>query len=93
MKQKTGVDYLKEKLKTISSRPGVYRMLDAKGVVLYVGKAKNLRHRLANYTQENRLSYRIQQMVSNVHDLITVETAGEAEAFLDRKSTRLNSSH
>ncbi|MBQ4472553.1 MAG: excinuclease ABC subunit UvrC [Alphaproteobacteria bacterium] len=82
MKCKIGADFLREKLKTVSKRPGVYRMLDENGSVLYVGKAKNLKHRLTNYTQENRLSYRIRQMVSKVHDLITVETAGEAEAFL-----------
>ncbi len=82
MKNKKGCDYLKEKLKTISERPGVYRMLDEDGKVLYVGKAKNLKHRLTNYTQEKRLSYRIRQMVSKVHDLIVVETAGESEAFL-----------
>ena len=82
MKQKVGADFLKEKLKTISSRSGVYRMLDEKGVVLYVGKAKNLKHRLSNYVQEKRLSYRIRQMVSKVHQLVVVETAGESEAFL-----------
>lgn len=82
MKQKTGADYLRERIKHISSRPGVYRMLDEDGKVLYVGKAKNLKHRLTNYVQENRLSYRIRQMVSKVHDLIVVETRGESEAFL-----------
>ncbi len=82
MTAKQGADFLREKLKTVSKRPGVYRMLDENGTVLYVGKAKNLKHRLTNYTQENRLSYRIRQMVSRVRDLITVETAGESEAFL-----------
>ena len=82
MEQKIGVDFLRQKIKQISARPGVYRMLDEAGKVLYVGKAKNLKHRLTNYTQLNRLSYRIRQMVSKVHDLITVETAGESEAFL-----------
>ena len=82
MKHKIGADFLREKLKTVSARPGVYRMLDEAGEVLYVGKAKNLKHRLTNYVQEKRLSYRIRQMVSKVHDLITVETAGESEAFL-----------
>lgn len=82
MKKKFGSDFLREKIKTISSRPGVYRMLDEAGQILYVGKAKNLKHRLTNYVQENRLSYRIRQMVSKVHDLIVVETTGESEAFL-----------
>ena len=82
MTDKVGVDFLREKIKYVSSRPGVYRMLDDAGVVLYVGKAKNLKKRLTNYVQDNRLSYRIRQMVSQVHDLITIETAGESEAFL-----------
>ena len=82
MTGKVGADFLRERLKNISHRPGVYRMLDEKGIVLYVGKAKDLKHRLTNYTQENRLSYRIRQMVAQVHDLVTVETAGESEAFL-----------
>jgi len=82
MEKLTGVHFLKSKLSSVSHRPGVYRMLDEKGVVLYVGKAKDLRKRLTNYTQEKRLSYRIRRMVSQVHDLITIETAGEAEALL-----------
>lgn len=82
MAKLTGAQFLKSKLSHISHHPGVYRMLDENGIVLYVGKAKDLRKRLTNYTQENRLSYRIQQMVHRVHDLITIETAGEAEAFL-----------
>jgi len=82
MTRKIGADFLRERLKTVSARPGVYRMLDEAGKVLYVGKAKNLKHRLTNYVQEKRLSYRIRQMVSKVHDLIVVETAGESEAFL-----------
>ena len=82
MKKLTGTDFLKSQLANISHHPGVYRMLDEKGAVLYVGKAKDLQKRLTSYTQENRLSYRIRQMVSRVHDLITIETAGEAEAFL-----------
>lgn len=57
-------------------------MLDENGTVLYVGKAKNLKKRLANYTQTERLSERIRQMVHKVTDLIVIETAGETEAFL-----------
>ena len=82
MKRKIGADFLREQIKMVSERPGVYRMLDGAGEVLYVGKAKNLKHRLTNYIQPNRLSYRIRQMVSRVENLITVETAGESEAFL-----------
>ena len=79
---KKGLLVLKEKVKNISHKAGVYRMIGAGGKVLYVGKAKNLKNRLLNYTRPDALSYRIQQMVSEVEDLIVVETAGETEAFL-----------
>ena len=49
-----GAAFLKSKLPRISHHSGVYRMLDDQGKVLYVGKAKDLRKRLTNYTQENR---------------------------------------
>lgn len=78
----TGAALLRQKLKNISHKAGVYRMLDANGKVLYVGKAKNLKNRLTNYVQTERLSNRIRQMVSEAADLIVIETAGETEAFL-----------
>ena len=82
MSQETGLSVLRQKLKTVSERAGVYRMLDEAGKVLYVGKAKNLKKRLSNYTHTDRLSVRIRQMVSEVFEVITVETAGEAEALV-----------
>ena len=80
--QKKGADVIKKKIKGFSHRPGVYRMLDEEGTVLYVGKAKDLIHRLTNYTHIDRLSERIRQMVSHVANVVVIETAGEAEAFL-----------
>lgn len=77
-----GVDILRQKIKYVSHKAGVYRMIDETGTVLYVGKAKNLKNRLTNYMQTERLSNRIRQMVSQVADLIVIETAGETEAFL-----------
>ncbi|MBR6412925.1 MAG: excinuclease ABC subunit UvrC [Alphaproteobacteria bacterium] len=82
MTQETGLNILHQKLKTVSERAGVYRMLDSAGKVLYVGKAKNLKKRLTNYTHLDRLSTRIRQMVSEIADVITIETAGEAEALI-----------
>lgn len=81
-KKLKGVLFLKEKIKHVSQKAGVYRMLDEAGKVLYVGKAKNLKKRLTNYTQTERLSHRIKQMVSETTDLVVIETAGETEAFL-----------
>ncbi len=78
----TGAALIKQRLAAISHRPGVYRMISEKGVVLYVGKAKDLHKRLTNYTRVGQLSVRIARMVGLVHDLIVIETAGETEAFL-----------
>jgi len=69
-------------LKTLPDSPGVYRMLDAKGEVLYVGKAKDLKKRVASYTQMPRLSYRIQRMVAETASLEVVTTHTEVEALL-----------
>lgn len=77
-----GVQVLIDKLKRISSRAGVYRMVSKTGTVLYVGKAKNLKKRLTNYTHLDKLSFRIGKMVEQVADLIVIETAGETEALL-----------
>ena len=79
---KKGVEIIKQKIKGFSHQAGVYRMLDEEGTVLYVGKAKDLVHRLTNYTHVDRLSGRIRQMVSHVADVVVIETAGETEAFL-----------
>lgn len=77
-----GIKFLQERVKLVSSAPGVYRMLNARGDVLYVGKAKNLKNRLTNYTQENGLSNRIRKMVFETRELIVVETTSEQEALL-----------
>ena len=82
MSQESGLSILRQKLETVSERAGVYRMLNEAGKVLYVGKAKNLKKRISNYTHTDRLSARIRQMVSEVADVITVETSGEAEALI-----------
>lgn len=77
-----GIDILKSKLPHQPTGPGVYRMLNAKGDVLYVGKAKALRNRLASYTQPDRMGGRIRKMVFETRELIVVETRTEVEALL-----------
>ncbi|HEX8364488.1 MAG TPA: excinuclease ABC subunit UvrC [Allosphingosinicella sp.] len=77
-----GVAAIRGVVKTLPVRPGVYRMLDAKADVLYVGKARSLRNRVANYTQVARLSKRLQRMVAQTRSMQIVTTNTEAEALL-----------
>ncbi len=77
-----GVAAIREVLATLAPRPGVYRMLDARGDVLYVGKARALRNRVANYTQIERLPLRLQRMVAQTRAMTIVTTNSEAEALL-----------
>src|SRR5215475_5642833 len=68
--------------KLAPSSPGVYRMIDAKGDVLYVGKAKNIRKRIIAYTRPTGYEPRIERMIAATAALEFVSTATETEALL-----------
>ena len=69
-------------LATVSTKPGVYRMLDSQHKVIYVGKAKNLKKRLSSYFRKTGLSTRILTLVSKIAQIEVINTRTESEALL-----------
>ena len=69
-------------LKTLTTLPGVYRMLDECGQVLYVGKARNLRQRVSSYFRENHASAKTRSLVTHIHAIEVTITHTETEALL-----------
>lgn len=78
----TGVEVIKKVWENAPITPGVYRMFDKNGRLLYVGKAKNLRNRIKNYTDLKGLSRRIQDMVLSTASMEIVEVKTEYQALL-----------
>ena len=77
-----GKDLIRKKIPLISRNPGVYRMLDKKNEILYVGKAKNLPNRLKNYISETKLPIRTERMLSQTKNIEVTTTSNESEALL-----------
>lgn len=77
-----GVEAIKHALKTMPGSAGVYRMIDDKDRVLYVGKAKNLKKRVVAYTRLMQLPIRIARMVAQTVRMEIITTHTEAEALL-----------
>ena len=78
----TGYERIAAYLKTLDASPGVYRMLDAESRVLYVGKARQLKNRVANYSRPGNHSARIARMISETHSMMFLTTRTETEALL-----------
>ncbi|OYU02468.1 MAG: excinuclease ABC subunit C [Sphingomonadaceae bacterium PASS1] len=78
----TGTAAIRNVLKTLPLKPGVYRMHDARGEILYVGKARALKNRVGNYVQIDRLPNRLRRMVALTRSMTIVTTNSEAEALL-----------
>jgi len=77
-----GVATIRAVVKNLPPLPGVYRMLDARGDALYVGKARNLKSRVVNYTHTAELSNRLRRMVAETATMEVVVTHTEVEALL-----------
>ena len=78
----TGRHVIAAYVRTLDSSPGVYRMLDAQARVLYVGKARNLKMRVTNYTRPTGHSGRIDRMISETARMMFLTTRTETEALL-----------
>ncbi|MDC0070359.1 excinuclease ABC subunit UvrC [Rhodobiaceae bacterium] len=77
-----GKEILSKKLKNMPEKPGVYRMIDEKKNVLYVGKAKNIQKRLKSYVRPTGNNNRITKMVSLIKDVEITITENETDALL-----------
>ena len=77
-----GKEVIKKEIPLVPKLPGVYRMLNAKNEVLYVGKAKNLPNRLKSYVSEKNHIIRTERMLSQTVKLEITTTSNESEALL-----------
>lgn len=80
--QTSGHEVIQSYLKSLTAQPGVYRMLDAEGRVLYVGKARNLKARVSSYARPSGHSARIARMIHATHSMMFLTTRTETEALL-----------
>src|SRR6478736_2552385 len=79
---KRGTEIIQHFWRTLPNRPGVYRMFDGKGDVLYVGKARSLKARVGSYARGQGHSNRIARMIAETSAMEFVTTATETEALL-----------
>ena len=80
-------DIVRERLKTLPTRPGCYIMRDRRGVIIYVGKAKNLRRRVSSYFRPGaKHAPKVRSMVDTVHDFEFMTVKNEAESLLTEAS-------
>lgn len=75
-------EIIKAYLQDIARSTGVYQMINANHEIIYIGKAKNLRNRIAHYTQLKNHTYRIQQMIMQTCTIEVINTNNELEALL-----------
>jgi len=75
------LDYLKEKLTLVPHKPGSYQYRDSNGVIIYVGKAKDLKNRMTSYFN-GKQNGKTQELVKNIYDFTFIVTSSELESFL-----------
>jgi excinuclease ABC subunit C len=75
-------DHLQRLLKTLPDKPGVYQHFDKEGRILYIGKAKSLKKRVASYFTKGHLNMRTRVMVRKIADIQTIVTETELDALL-----------
>jgi excinuclease ABC subunit C len=78
----SGYAAIRSYLPSLGTAPGVYRMLDGQGAVLYVGKARNLKARVSNYARPGNHSPRIERMIRDTASMMFLTTRTETEALL-----------
>ena len=77
-----GLEVLKENVKLAPNLPGVYRMINQNGDVLYVGKAKNIKKRITSYTHIDKLTLRLQRMVAEIYKMEFIVVENENRALI-----------
>ena len=78
----TQKEILKEKIKQLPEKPGVYRYYDNENILLYVGKAKNLKKRVSSYFSNKDLDRKTKSLVSQIHEIQFTIVNSEFEAYL-----------
>ena len=76
------MNQLKQFSQQLTRDPGVYRMLNASGTVIYVGKAKNLRSRVSSYFSQSNVSVKTRSLMKQVNDIEVTVTSTENEALI-----------
>ena len=75
-------EYLKQIVLSLPDAPGCYQYLDASGIVIYVGKAKNLKRRVSSYFNKEQISVKTRMLVSKIRDIKYVVVKTEEDALL-----------
>ncbi len=74
---------IKIKVKSLPALPGVYQFFNQEGVVIYIGKAKNLKKRAASYFTKNHENNRVKLLVKNIHKIETIVVDTEIRKLVD----------